>query len=364
MLVPGLSTQKKIIIQNKIDTILNNEYYSTCNKFIKQINKFNEKLTKNFTHEKMSKLNAKLSKNIYLKRYPQNKLKQLLNIDINNSEIEHVKKLIYKTFTLSELLILYNNLDYFIKDEKIRSIFPILNKNKIESLYSKEMSDKTPIAIIKKNIKLISPISRDINLNKKNSNYLDNKEKINKILLEYNKRIIEEKKINYNNELKNIEQQNYFQKTLKKLKYNINNISKITNSKNFSFEHPLVNYYYEKKKNIQKTNINSYKNNSISLCKNKLKNKYKFKNLLKQNKKTLSFIKNIEENLITKRIKEKDENQKKLKQITIITNRFNNHFKRKLYLLRGNRSSYDFNIRDETDKIIILDKGKEFNSIF
>ena len=106
MLVPGLPDKRKIEIQNKLNKIINKEYNSPCEKFIKNFIKFNEKMRINFSHEKMLKLNAKLSKNFYMKRKPEDKLKQLMNININNSELGHVKRTIFRNFTLNELLIL------------------------------------------------------------------------------------------------------------------------------------------------------------------------------------------------------------------------------------------------------------------
>lgn len=358
MMVPGLSTERKLIIQNKLDKILNKEYYSPCKKYIKQINKFNEQITKNFQHEKMSKLNAKLSKNLYLKRNPQNKLKLLINIDTNVSEYEHVKKIIYKTFTINELLILYNNLDYFIKNEKIRAIFPKL-KNNICKIYSKEITEKTPMIKIKKKLNLVSPLQFNKDLNKANSSYFINKDKINKILSEYNKKVKSEEKNIINKELKDIKQQNFFQKTMRKLKYNINNISNVSNSKEYSFEHPLVNYYICQKKNNKISNIINYKNNVLL---NK-KNKNKYKNLINKNKSALSLIKNIEGNLLTKRIKEKNETHKRLRDMISLTKRINTNFKRTLFNLRKNGSCYDINLDKNSNNLLNLDSGIDFNSV-
>lgn len=358
MLVPGLSITRKIIIQNKLDKIINKEYNTPCRKFIKQINKFNEQLTKNFTNEKMSILNAKLSKNFYLKRSPQHRLKLIMNFDTNISEFERVKKTIYKTFTLNELLILFKNLDYFIKDDKIREIFPKLNKNFFETIYSKDITDKTPMQKIKKKLNLISPLKYNKELNKNNSSYFINKEKINKILLEYNKKMKKEEKKIANKKMKDFEQQKFFQKTMRELRYNINNISKISNSREFSFEHPLVNYYLDKKKKFLKSNIINYKTNVLSLT---MKNSNKYKCIINKYKNTLSLIKNNQGNILTNRIKEKQIINIKKKEIDSLSLRFNNDFKNKIYTLRKSESFNNFNI----DKIINNYKNKkekDFNS--
>ena len=359
MMVPGLSTERKLIIQNKLDKILNKEYYSPCKKYIKHINKFNEQITKNFQHEKMSKLNAKLSKNFYLKRNPQNKLKLFINIDTNASEYEHVKKIIYKTFTINELLILFNNLDYFIKDEKIRKFFPKLEKDSISKIYSKDITEKTPLIKIKKNLDLISPLKFDKDLNKANSSYFINKERINKILSEYNKKVKNEEKNIINKDLKNVKEKNYFQKTMRKLRYNVNNITNLSNSKEYSFEHPLVNYYIDQKKNNQKSNIIKYKKNSLLNS----KNKKRYSNLINKNKSTISLIKNIEGNLLTNRIKEKNETHTRLKEIISLTKRLNTNFKKTIFNLRKNGSCYNFNLEKSSKNLLNLDSGIDFNSV-
>lgn len=353
MLVPGLSTERKIIIQKKLDKLLNKEYNSPCNKFVKNINKFNDQITKNFLSEKMSKLNAKLSKNLYLKRYPQNRLKLLMNIDTNVSEFEHVKRIIYQTFTISELLILFNNLDYFIKNEKIRAIFPKLNKKSSDDIYTKGITEKTPLKKVKKKLDLVSPLKYDKDLNKINSSFFINKEKINKILSDYNKKVKIEKQNIINKELKNFQQKKYFQKTLNKMEFNINNISNVSNSKEFSCEHPLVNYFMDKKRNNTKANIINYKKNVNSI----LGRKNRYKNMLNKNKNNLNLIKNIEENFISNRMKEKEEMHKRLKEVISLTKRINNNFKKKLYYFRKNGSD------NSSNYFTNLDNGTNFNSI-
>ena len=223
MLVPGLSTKRKIEIQNKLNKIINKEYNSPCEKFIKNIDKFNEKIRINFSHEKMLKLNAKLSKNFYLKRQPEDKLNQLMNININNSEFGHVKRTLFKTFTLSELLILNNNIDYFIKDKNIRSNFPKLNKN--ETIYSKNISDELSFKNLSGKIKLKSPLRHDKEMNIKDFN----KDK-NNIINEYRIKLIKEGKNIFNKNNKDTEQRKKFQKTMRKLTFNLDNSGEVIKS--------------------------------------------------------------------------------------------------------------------------------------
>ena len=353
MLVPGLSIERKLIIQKKLDKLIDKEYNSPCNKFVKNINKFNEQITKNFLSEKMSKLNAKLSKNFYLKRNPQNKLKLLTNIDTNVSEFEHVKKRIYETFSVNELLILFNNLAYFIKNEKIRSIFPKLNKNFSETIYTKGKTEKTPIKKLKKQLNLISPLKYDKDLNKINSSYYINKEKINKLLSDYNRKVKTEKQNIINKEIKNKQQKIYFQKTLNKMGYKINNISNLSHSKEFSYEHPLVNYYIGRKGNNMKESIINYKKN----VNNFLNTKKEYKNILDKNRNILNLIKNIKENLYTNRMKEKEETHKRLKEVISLTKRFNNNFKRKFFSLRKNYHD------NNTNYFTNFENSKHFNSM-
>ena len=188
MLVPGLSTVGKLKIQSKLDKLLRKEYNTPCSKFMKHINSFNEQVTKNFSEEKMSKLNAKLSKNFYLKRSPEAKLNQIINIDTNVSAFEHVKNELFKTFNINELLIL-------------------LNKNNYETIYAKDISDNSPLKKIKKQLNIISPLKYDKSLNVLNSSHLINKDKINNILLNYKKRLKKEEEKIYNQKIKNINTQ-------------------------------------------------------------------------------------------------------------------------------------------------------------
>ena len=359
MLIPGLSTENKLIIQKKLDKILNKEYTSPCQKFIKQINKFNDKVAKNLTNEKLIKLNAKLSKNFYLKRNPHNKLKLILNIEGDLPEFEHVKKAIYKSFTINELIILFNNLDYFIKDEKIRKIFPKLKNGTFHPIYSKDITKQNSIKRIKPKLNLVSPLQDDKNKNKVNNGYFLKKEKINKILSCFNKKVKKEKKDILKKELKDIIQKNFYRKTMNKMNYDLNNISRISNSKEFSFEHPLVNFYFDQKKKKCKTGILNYKSNSIHNT--KFKNQNLYKNIINENKNMLSFIKNIEDNLLTNRITEKNITHRRVKEIASLTKRFNNDFRLRLYNLRKNNSNNSCNF-DNSNNYIKFNSGRDYNS--
>ena len=360
MLVPGLSTVGKLKIQSKLDKLLRKEYNTPCSKFMKHINSFNEQVTKNFSEEKMSKLNAKLSKNFYLKRSPEAKLNQIINIDTNVSAFEHVKNELFKTFNINELLILFNNLDYFIKDENIRAVFPKINKNNYETIYAKDISDNSPLKKIKKQLNIISPLKYDKSLNVLNSSHLINKDKINNILLNYKKRLKKEEEKIYNQKIKNINTQRQFQKTMKKLRYNLNNISKLSNSKEYTYEHPLANYYIEKRKDIQNTNIINYKKNIVLSANNKTN--YKNKIVLNKNKNTLSILKNIEDNLLSTRLKEKNEKFKRLKKIASLTKRYSNTFRRKLFTLRQQNSSHNLENNNNCKKIDLIKDFNSFNS--
>ena len=361
MLVPGLSTEQKLIIQKKLDNILNKEYISICPKFIKQIDRFNGNITQNFLNEKRAKLTAKLSKYFYLRRNPENKLKLILNLDTNLSEVEHVKKIIYKSFTINELLIIFNNLDYFIKDEKIREIFPKLKNSNFHDIYSKELTEKTPLKKIDKKLNLVSKIKDDTIKNNAINRYYLKKERINKIFLDFNKKVRKERKDLLKKELKDIKRKNYFRKTMNKMNYDINNISKISNSKEFSFEHPLIEYYFDKKKKEKKSNILNYKNNFIHCY--RIKNLNLYKNMINENKNTSSFIKNNGDNLLNNKIKEKNMTQRKIKKIGTLRKRFNNDFQINLYKLRKNNSNLSYNNNfDISNNYLKNSTGRNYNS--
>ena len=328
MLVPGLSTKRNIEIQNKLNKIIIKEYNSPCEKFIKNLDRFNEKLRINFSHEKMIKLNAKLSKNFYLKRQPEDKINQLMNFNINNSDFGHVKRTLFNNFTPNELLILNNNIDYFIKDKNIRTIFPKLSK--IETIYSKKISHELPLKNFSKKIKLKNLLK----FNKEMNNIDLNIEK-NNIIREYRIKLIKEGKNMFNkNNNKDIEQQNKLQKTMRKLTYSLDNIEKISNSKEFSFEHPLVDFYFDikKKKNNDKIiNYKRYPNMSH-------RNNNKYQELLKQNRNSILFLNNIKKKLFTNKLLEKNEKYIKVKEINSLSKIFNNNLKRKLVSLKKNSS--------------------------
>ena len=145
---------------------------------------------------------------------------------------------------------------------------------------------------------------------------------------------------------------------MRKLRYNINNISNLSNSKEYSSEHPLVNYYIDQKKNSQKSTIINYKNNILF----SKKNKNNYSNLINKNKSALFLLKNIEANLLANRIKEKNKTHRRLKEIISLTKRINTNFKRALFNLRKNGSSYNFNL-DKSNNILNLDAGIGFNSV-
>ena len=108
----------------------------------------------------------------------------------------------------------------------------------------------------------------------------------------------------------------------------------------------------DKKRNNTKVNIINYKKNANSI----LGRKNRYKNMLNKNKSNLNLIKNIEENFISNRMKEKEEMHKRLKEVISLTKRINNNFKKKLYNSRkgsDNSSNYFTN----------LDNGINFNSI-
>ena len=359
MLVPGLSTKRKIEIQNKLNKIINKEYNSPCEKFIKNLDRFNEKLRINFSHEKMIKLNAKLSKNFYLKRQPEDKLKQLMNVNINNSQFGNVKRTLFKNFTPNELLILNNNIDYFIKDKNIRTIFPKLSNN--EAIHSKKILDELSFKNFSKKIKLKHPLKFDKEINNiDNINNIDLNIDKNNIIKEYRYNLKKEgiNKLNKNNN-KDIEQQNKFQKTMRKLTYSLDNIGKISNSKEFSFEHPLVDYYFDIKKKKNKEKIINYKRNASMSH----RNNNKYQDLLKQNKNNLILLNNIKKKLFTNRLLEKNEKHIKVKEINSLTKKINNIFKRKLVSIKKN-SSCNNSINDRiSNNIFSIDLIKDLSSL-
>ena len=81
--------------------------------------------------------------------------------------------------------------------------------------------------------------------------------------------MIKEGKNLFNKRNKDIEQQNKLQKAMRKLTFSLDNIEKISNSKEFSFDHPLVDYYFDiKKKNIKGKIINYKRYVKMSLRNN------------------------------------------------------------------------------------------------
>jgi hypothetical protein len=353
MLVPGLSTKRKKEIQNKLNKIIIKEYNSPCKKFIKNLDRFNEKLRINFSHEKMIKLNAKLSKNFYLKRQPEDKIKQLMNFNINNSDFGHIKRTLFNNFTPNELLILNNNIDYFIKNKNIRTIFPKLSKN--EAINTKEISNELSLKNFSKKIKLKHPLKFE-----KEMNNIDLNIEKNNIIREYRIKLIKEGKnmLNKNNN-KDIEQQNKFQKTMRKLAYSLDNIEKISNSKEYSFEHPLVDFYFDIKKKKNNDKIINYKRYSNM----SYRNNNKYQELLKQNRNSILFLNNIKKKLFTNRLLEKNEKYIKFKEFNSLSKQFNNNFKSKIVSLKKN-SSYNNIINDRIiNNLNSIDLIKDLSSL-
>jgi hypothetical protein len=356
MLVPDLSIKRKKEIQNKLIKILNKEYNSPCEKFIKNLDRFNGKLRINFSHEKMLKINAKLSKNFNLKRQPEDKLKQLMNININNSNFGHAKRIIFNKFTANKLLILNNNIDYFIKDKNISAIFPILSKN--ETIDSKKISDELSFKNFSQKIKLKHPLKFD-----KEMNNIDLNIDKNNIIREYRINVKKEGKNIFNrNNHKDIEQQNKIQKTMRKLTYSLDNIKKITNSKEFSFEHPLVDYYFDIKKKNNNNKIINYKSYTNISQRNK-NNNNKYQELFKQNNNNILFLNNIKKKLFTNRLLEKNEKYIKFKEFNSLSKKFNNNFKSKIVSLKKN-SSYNNSINDRImNNLNSIDLIKDLSSL-
>ena len=315
MSIPGVSTLTKISIQNKLDNILDKEFHCACSKFIQNVNNFNDKLFKVFKSEKLYKINAKLSNNIYLKRYPIDKLKHIMNFDTNLSEYEHVINVLYKTFNLNELLILFHNLDYFIKNESIRNLFPKLTKTALDQIYIKNLSENNSFKEINKKLSLTSPLKYDKTLNKQHSSYYIAQNKKKDIILKYNRNIENQRKKIFEKEKANSMINEKIQKTMRKLRFDIDNIQKMVNSRNFHIDHPLVDYHMNKSKST-KNSDNIYRKSLIkqNFLSEAIKSKDKFKKLSVINRDVISKCNMIKGNLSNGNLKEKQLRYQKFKE--------------------------------------------------
>ena len=141
---------------------------------------------------------------------------------------------LFQNFSISELMILLNNLNVFVKNEKIRQYFPIIKGESIEDIFENKTTDENSQ---KKFLPLLIPYTK-----KK-----DVKIKLKKHLIkEVNNLIINEKQ-------KEIEEHSLEEKRNKRFNDILNdsnrkllNIPYIVNKERIN--HPLIEYYINERR--------------------------------------------------------------------------------------------------------------------
>ena len=316
MSIPGISIAEKIHIKKKLDKILDQEYKTPCNRYITKVSNFNDKLLSSFANEQTYKHIAKFSKKFYIKRNNEEKLNQLISVNAKVLEFKDIKKLLYSTFTQKELKILLTNLDLYIKDENIREYFPKLPLDNSEKIfYRNPLSKYGGGGGDNSHLNIVSPIKGCKNLNEVINKFYVNKNNINTIISNYKKNIkIEEKKIS--NRIIKLQKNvlhKKFGKEIRRLNFKLDNIPKISESKEFSYELPFMKYLLDKSKELKKQR--SLKLIKMPLIIVKKQDKDKFEKLTQKNKSMLSFVGNIENKLLINSLNKRYE-EYKLRRIT------------------------------------------------
>lgn len=271
--IPGVSIEKKLSIQHKIDKIIKQEFLAPCPHFLDKTSLFNHRLYNAISSEISCKRKAKISTAFHFGN-SSNGFSYITEIKAYLNNPKYLLNLLFSTFPTDELIILLNHIDVFIKNEYVRKYFPKIKKESVEDIFDKNIVNED---------KQTSTLPIVFPYDVKNEIKVDAKKQVqDKVRLLFTK---ERKKINEYNE-REAKKKKKLKRILSDLGEKINNIQKYSDKT--VNKHPLVEYYMKKK--IKKS----------SSMKDVFKppKEEKYQKMFEENKKTIKYMKELEDNLI------------------------------------------------------------------
>ena len=271
--IPGVSIEKKLSIQHKIDKIIKQEFLAPCPHFLDKTSLFNHRLYNAISSEISCKRKAKISTAFHFGN-SSNGFSYIKEIKAYLNNPKYLLNLLFSTFPTDELIILLNHIDVFIKNEYVRKYFPKIKKESVEDIFDKNIVNED---------KQTSTLPIVFPYDVKNEIKVDAKKQVqDKVRLLFTK---ERKKINEYNE-REAKKKKKLKRILSNLGEKINNIQKYSDKT--VNKHPLVEYYMKKK--IKKS----------SSMKDVFKppKEEKYQKMFEENKKTIKYMKELEDNLI------------------------------------------------------------------
>ena len=274
-IIPGVSTQQRLEIQLKLDKIISQDFLNICPNFAQKNDNFNLKLSKYILSSENCKFNSKLAKNFHFKSYNLHKIEHMKEFESYLYKPKRLLNKLFETFSISELMIILNNLKVFVKNEKIRQYFPTIKSESIEEIFENKTTDEN---YQKKYLPLLIPFTKKKEIKIQLKKHL---------IKEVNSLIINEKQ-------KEIEEHSYEEKRKKRLNDILNdsnrkllNIPNIVNKERIN--HPLIQYYMNERR--------MKKSGSTSILYNK-PNIKKYQELHDINIKQINFLNTLKSNLL------------------------------------------------------------------
>ncbi len=274
-IIPGVSTQQKLEIQLKLDKIISQDFLNICPNFSQKNDNFNLQLSKYILSGENCKFNSKLAKNFHFKSYNLHKIEHMKEFESYLYKPKRLLNTLFKTFSISELMIILNNLKVFVKNEKIRQYFPIIKSESIEEIFENKTTDEN---YQKRYLPLLIPYTKKKEIKIQLKKHL---------IKEVNNLIINEKQ-------KEIEEHSLEEKRNKRFNDILNdsnrkllNIPYIVNKERIN--HPLIEYYMNERR--------MKKSGSTSILYNK-PNIKKYQELHDINIKQINFLNTLKSNLL------------------------------------------------------------------
>ena len=274
-IIPGVSTQQRLEIQLKLDKIISQDFLNICPNFSQKNDNFNLQLSKYILSGANCKFNSKLAKNFHFKSYNLHKIEHMKEFESYLYKPKRLLNTLFKTFSISELMIILNNLKVFVKNEKIRQYFPIIKSESIEEIFENKTTDEN---YQKRYLPLLIPYTKKKEIKIQLKKHL---------IKEVNNLIINEKQ-------KEIEEHSLEEKRNKRFNDILNdsnrkllNIPYIVNKERIN--HPLIEYYMNERR--------MKKSGSTSILYNK-PNIKKYQELHDINIKQINFLNTLKSNLL------------------------------------------------------------------
>lgn len=271
--IPGVSIEKKLSIQHKIDKIIKQEFLAPCPHFLDKTSLFNHRLYNAISSEISCKRKAKISTAFHFGNC-SNSFSYITEVKAYLNNPKYLLNLLFSTFPTDELIILLNHIDVFIKNEYVRKYFPKIKKESVEDIFDKNIVNEDKQT---NTLPIVFPYDM------KNEIKVDAKKKVqDKVRLLFTK---ERKKINQYNQ-REAQKEKKLKRILSDLGEKINNIRKYSDNK--VNKHPIVEYYMKKK----------LKKSSSMKEVFKPPKQEKYRKMFDENKKIIKYMKELEDNLI------------------------------------------------------------------